>query len=343
MDGKNSATKVNKSDTATAPVWHVETSHHSAKGKAVVKEMAVNVLGFVRENLFDNLSRKANLIQVISNIITLAFSGLSTEAQWRFPLGIQLVFVAIILLMVPLLPESPRWLLARRRDAEARHVLGLLNDHDVDEEFEQIRNSVRAEQAAQGSWSQLLKGGTATRRVLLGMVLQIAQQLSGINVLAYYLPVVLHRSVGLPQLTARLVATANAISFWLTTSASILFVDKVGRRPLLIVGAGIMAFAFFGVAIGVGAGLASPESRAPGIVATAFIWLYFTSFSSGWISVPWLYPGAYQWLTDVASLALLIFPQLRSTLSNFERKGQLSLQQWIGRCRSAESRSAIYC
>lgn len=59
----------NGGNTATAPVWHVETSHQSAKGSAVVKEMAVNVLGFV-----------------ISNFITLAFSGLMTEAQWRFPL-----------------------------------------------------------------------------------------------------------------------------------------------------------------------------------------------------------------------------------------------------------------
>ncbi|KAI7132100.1 hypothetical protein KC316_g16979, partial [Hortaea werneckii] len=62
----------NGGNTATAPVWHVETSHASVKGKAVVQEMAVNVLGFV-----------------ISNFVTLAFSGLSTEAQWRFPLGIQ--------------------------------------------------------------------------------------------------------------------------------------------------------------------------------------------------------------------------------------------------------------
>lgn len=102
---------------------------------------------------------------------------------------------------------------------------------------------------------------------------------------------VLHRSVGLPQLTARLVATANAVSFWLTTSASILFVDRIGRRPLLMLGAGVMAVAFLGVSIGVGAGLANPESHGAGIAATVFIWLYFTSFSSGWISMPWLYPA----------------------------------------------------
>lgn len=230
--------------------------------------MAVNVLGFV-----------------ISNFITLAFSGFTTQLQWRFPLGVQLIFVAIILVMVPLLPESPRWLLARKRDDEARQVLRLLNDHDVENEFEQIRSSVKAEQAAQGSWSRLLQGGIATRRVLLGMVLQVAQQLSGINVLAYYLPVVLHRSVGLPQLTARIAASANAGSFCLTTSASIFFVDRIGRRALLMIGAALMALAFLGVAIGVGLG--SPESRVPGIAATVFIWLYFTSFSTGWISIPW--------------------------------------------------------
>ena len=58
-----------------------------------------------------------------------------------------------------------------------------------------------------------------------------------------------------------------------------------------MIGAGIMTVAFLGVSIGVGVGLTEPNSHAPGIVATVFIWLYFTSFSSGWISVPWLYPA----------------------------------------------------
>lgn len=146
----------NGGNTATAPVWHVETAHHDAKGQAVVKEMVVNVLGFV-----------------ISNIITLAFSRITTEAQWRFPLGIQLIFTVIILVLVPLLPESPRWLLARGRDVEAKAVLASLTEDDVEAEFKSIRDSVRKEQAVQASWSDILKGGQATRRMLLGMLLQI--------------------------------------------------------------------------------------------------------------------------------------------------------------------------
>ena len=99
----------------------------------------------------------------------------------------------------------------------------------------------------------------------------------------------LHRSVGLAEYTARVVAAANAVSYFVTTTASILWVDKVGRRPLLMIGSGAMALAFFGVSIGVGLGLQTPENHGPGIAAVVFIWMYFTAFSFGWISVPWLY------------------------------------------------------
>ena len=97
----------------------------------------------------------------------------------------------------------------------------------------------------------------------------------------YYLPVVLHRSVGLSETVARWVAAGNAVSYFFTTTTSIAFVDKVGRRPLLIIGAAVMAIAFFGVSAGVGIGGALPGSNWPGIIAVVFIWLYFTAFSSG--------------------------------------------------------------
>ena len=210
-----------------------------------------------------------------------------------------MIFVAIILVMVYILPESPRWLLAHRREDEAKHVLSMLNDHDINVEFDEIRTSIQAEQAAQVSWLQMFEGGLGTRRVLLGMILQLAQQLSGVNacksliwnvkqrsiskqpVVGYYLPVVLHRSVGLSETIARWVAAGNAVSYFFTTTTSIAFVDKVGRRPLLMVGAAVMALAFFGVSAGVGIGSTLPGSNWPGMIAVVFIWLYFTAFSSG--------------------------------------------------------------
>ncbi|KAF2268718.1 general substrate transporter [Lojkania enalia] len=267
----------NGGNTATAPVWHVECSKSEEKGRAVVKEMTVNVGGFVA-----------------SNFITLVFSGSRSNAQWRFPLGIQLGFSAVILAMVWVLPESPRWLLMRKRDAEARNVLRALaeSDSDAQDDFVKIKESVRVEQATKASWKQVFAGGQATRRVSLGVLLQMAQQLTGINVLCYYLPLVLHRSVGLSELTARIISTINAICFMTATYTSITIIERVGRRPLLMISAACMSLAFLGISISVGIGQSNPTSRlVPGIIATVFMFLYFTAFSFGWITVPWLYPA----------------------------------------------------
>ena len=282
----------NGGNTSTAPVWHVETSVQSAKGKAVVKEMVVNVVGFI-----------------LANIITLLFSGLNTEAQWRFPLGIQLIFIVIILTMVPLLPESPRWLLSRERDAEAKNILASLNEHDSEEEFLAIRQSVRIEQATEASWAQIFKGGQATRRLLLGMLLQVwyvglltssillsmtwthsrylSQQLTGINVLCYFLPLVLHKSVGLSELASRILATATALFYMSATAISLRVIESFRRRTLLMSMAAAQSLAFLGVAISTEVG----HDITSGVIATVCISAYFIAFGFAWIAIPWLYPA----------------------------------------------------
>lgn len=117
-----------------------------------------------------------------------------------------------------------------------------------------------------------------------------SQQLTGINVLCYYLPLVLHKSVGLSELVSRLLATGNSITFMLAAAASLLFIERLGRRPLLMGMAAAQSIAFLGIAISTEV---SHDNGAhiPGIIATVFICLYFIAFGLGWIAVPWLYPA----------------------------------------------------
>ena len=117
-----------------------------------------------------------------------------------------------------------------------------------------------------------------------------SQQLTGINVLCYYLPLVLHKSVGLSKLASRLLSTGIAICYMFATAASLLFIERLGRRPLLMSMAAVQAFAFFGIAVSTEIGH-DQGAHIPGIVATVFISMYFLAFGFGWTATPWLYPA----------------------------------------------------
>ena len=117
-----------------------------------------------------------------------------------------------------------------------------------------------------------------------------SQQLTGINVLCYYLPLVLHKSVRLPELASRLLSTAVAILYMFATAASVFFIERLGRRPLLMSMAAAQAIAMLGIAISTELGH-SKGALVPGIVATVFITFYFLAFGFGWVATPWLYPA----------------------------------------------------
>lgn len=79
-------------NTATAPVWQTETSQVAWRGKLVVIELITNIAGFM-----------------VSNWVTFGFSYANGPITWRFPLAFQLIFIIILFLTVPWLPESPRY------------------------------------------------------------------------------------------------------------------------------------------------------------------------------------------------------------------------------------------
>ena len=271
-------------NTATAPVYHSECSDAHDRGRAVVMEMFVNVLGFV-----------------ISNWVTLAFSPLRNNLQWRIPLAVQLVFAAIIAVTLPFAPESPRWLMTRGRKDEGMEVIAQLDNLPVESERVQkegqnIAESIQAERRSQVNWLELVKGGkdenSVVWRASLGVLLQAMQQLSGINVVAYFFPLVLNKSVGLTPGWSRIVAAFNSILFCMANLVPYFLIERVGRRALLITLAvtNSLCFLMAGIALSV---IPRHEQlrHVAGLVATVAFVLFFISFGSGWCAIPWLYPA----------------------------------------------------
>ncbi|THU90604.1 general substrate transporter [Dendrothele bispora CBS 962.96] len=292
-------------NTATAPVWQSETSKASMRGKLIVFSMIMNIAGFS-----------------LSNWMTYGFSFLSGSISWRFPIAFQLVFSVILICTVPWLPESPRWLLAHGYEEEGVIVLVALEGGSatakdpkiVDQKLE-ILEAVRIEQETSPSWSDIFHGRTGDtgmiQRLLLGAGTQWMQQLVGINVTSYYLPLVLQNSVGLSNTLARLLAACNSVSYLVFSFAGLVLIERAGRRKLMMWGAAGQCVCYILIAGLLSQADGSERGSRFGAGATTFFFVYYLFFGICWQGVPWLYP------VEINSLAMRTKGAALATGSNW--------------------------
>ena len=206
-------------------------------------------------------------------------------------LAFQIFFCIPILLFVMSLPESPRWLILKGREDEAVTVLAALSGVDEDSqflknEFVAIKDTVI--EASKGSFRDLftMDENRHFHRVVLGYVNQMFQQISGINLITYYIPNVLQNEVGLSAFNAKLIAACNGTEYFMASWIAVFTIEKVGRRKLMLFGAAGMSFCMIILTI-------SDEihSTSSGIAETVFLFMFNTVFAVGWLGMTWLYPA----------------------------------------------------
>jgi len=169
----------------------------------------------------------------------LAFSYINS---WRWMFGILMIPAAVLFVGVIMIPNSPRWLASRDRFEEARTVLSKLRASrgEVDHEMKEITSAVKDEDNKQ-SWGLFFSNRNFRRSVTLGIVLQVVQQLTGINVMMFYAPRIFELS-GFHDTSAQLWSTVLVgLVNMLATIVAIGFVDRLGRKPMLYAGFLIMA------------------------------------------------------------------------------------------------------
>ncbi|KAL2835102.1 general substrate transporter [Aspergillus cavernicola] len=176
-------------------------------------------------------------------------SFISGTASFRTAWGIQFVPCVFLMIGLPFLPRSPRWLANVDRTEEAIETLaniqagGNRDDPLVVAEWEVITSVLQAERNALPGWRKFVYNGM-WKRTLAGFTVQMWQQNSGANVMTYYVVYIF--------MMANLTGNINLISsgiqyalFIIFTTFIFFYIDKTGRRPLLIYGALIMGFCHF--------------------------------------------------------------------------------------------------
>ncbi|CCM06493.1 uncharacterized protein FIBRA_08762 [Fibroporia radiculosa] len=185
---------------------------------------------------------------LIQYFVEFGCSYINGKASFRIPWGLQMIPAIILSLGMMLFPESPRWLIDHSRPEEALTILADLhgggdpNNSLVQLEYHEIQEQValEREQGAK-SYRDLFKPGIF-RRVTLGCALQMWSQLSGMNILMYYI-IYVFEGAGLTGRRANLIA--DSVQYVLNvalTVPAIIYIDKWGRRPMLLTGTMLMGF-----------------------------------------------------------------------------------------------------
>ncbi|KAI9480666.1 MAG: general substrate transporter [Benjaminiella poitrasii] len=234
---------------------------------------------------------------------------INNTAAFRIPWGIQGVPAIILTCGMWFFPHSPRWLADKGRIDEAIKVLadihgdGDPNHPRVLVEVEEIQAIIHFDkEIASHRYTDLLKPGMIYR-VSLGVCLQIWQQLTGMNIIMFYV-VFLFQQAGIGD-SQEATLVSSGVSYVINvvmTVPAILFVDKWGRRPTMIIGALLMSIFLWvvGGVLATGEWSINPDSgkwvvdlhnksKADGVVAC--IYLFVASFATTWGPLGWIYPA----------------------------------------------------
>lgn len=193
------------------------------------------------------------LLGYISNY---AFSSLPATLNWRLMLGIAAIPAVFVAFSISAMPESPRWLVMKGREIEAKQVLIKISDskEEAEHRFKEITRSVSSSSKwhVEGVWKELLLNSSrSVRRILIAAVgVNFFMQASGNDAVVYYSPEVF-RDAGIEdnkQLVGITVIMGMAKMGFVLISA--FFMDRFGRRPLLLLGSIGMACSLFGLGLG---------------------------------------------------------------------------------------------
>jgi sugar porter (SP) family MFS transporter len=233
-----------------------------------------------------------NMLAIATGIVVayLVDYALSGAQAWRYMFGLAAIPSVILTIAMWRLPDSPRWLITKSRVAQARRVLQRVQtESDIDSEITDIQQSMTTQN---GHWANELFQPSLRMPMIVGLGLAAFQQMTGINTVMYYAPTIF-KFAGIKAVGLAILAGAGlAMVMWCFYVLAIFLLDRVGRRPLLLIGATgqIIGLAILGAAFQFQQ-LVSFKSD----VAIAGLLIFVSSFAVGlgpvfWLMISEIYP-----------------------------------------------------
>src|SRR5262245_12089580 len=306
-----------------APLYIAETSPPRIRGRLGSLQQLAVVTG-----IFLSLAIDALLAHLAGGSREELWLGL---AAWRWMFLIMAVPAIVYGALAYTIPESPRYLVATYRIPEARKVLTmLLGEKNLELTISRIQESLKADKPP--SWRDLKKPtGGIYGIVWVGVGLSVFQQFVGINVIFYYSNV-LWEAVGFRESQSFLITVITSVTNIVTTLIAIALIDKIGRKPLLLIGSVGMAITLGTIAVIFGTATqidGKPHlGEVTGPIALVAANLFVVAFGMSWGPVVWVLLGemfpnriraaalglaaAGQWAANW--LITVTFPELRNVL-----------------------------
>jgi len=200
----------------TAPVYIAEIAPARSRGSLVSLNQLMIVIGIS--------------VSFFSNYFLLS---LGTN-NWRWMLGVQAAPATLYFVLLTLVPESPRWLLSKAREAAARAALAVVHGMAAATRELEVIQATLAEKSRHFSIRELF-GGRLKRVMLFGLGIAFFQQATGINAIFYYLPTIFAQSGGELSTSFAQSVIVGLVNVGMTFVA-IWLIDRLGRKPLLVIG-----------------------------------------------------------------------------------------------------------
>ncbi|THH16488.1 hypothetical protein EW146_g4147 [Bondarzewia mesenterica] len=289
-------------NTATIPSWQAECSKSHNRGLHICIETSMIAIG-----------------TVIAYWIDFGLSFVDSSLSWRLPIGLQMIFVALLYTGITFLPESPRWLLSTGHEEEGERVVAALANMPIDSEETQLDKRIILESIAS------MKGELHPRDVLTSGRRNIcvgcswdaqasfSSRLAGATRSSTLRePVIFQQYIGLNRRLSLILGGVNVTVYACAALLSYPMIERVGRRPMFFWGS-------------VGQGLSMLLSSLCLIKYNVFhdhqdkvlwgavvgLFLFLISFGCTWLGLPWLYPA------EINPLRIRTNANAMSTMTNW--------------------------